>query len=145
MLNKQIAKYIILAQIASDGGKDIYERELIGKWHRYWDDATVNEKVADSGYEYKSEYIRKAILRINALGPAKCGFNYWATTNGHTHIVYFSFKLDGERYQISFHDFSPFVKQVATKNKAVEHKMHWETKLPSRETAILLKKKLGLH
>ena len=60
------------------------------------------------GISTKDGYIKKA---VNLIRSTKTNYRYWVEKapdqNGNmSFIIYFDFKLDGERYQISFHSFN---------------------------------------
>lgn len=165
MLDRQIARYVVSAQISSDGGKHRWNwdpdedpwkdmRSILSEREHYHDYFKMNawdkgrcmyigsgdrDTIFSNGYRDKSSLIRRAILRINKLGP-KCGFRYYCVKAHDTgYLVYFSFKVNGERYQISFHDFSKFIANQANKPKSKKHEMHWETgRASSRGAAIVL-------
>lgn len=90
-----MARYICLAQVASDAGKWIFDIGMEGSRNaEHW------------GYDIKVDYIAKAIRTINKNN--RCGLNYWVEydldQNGHCSIVvYFDIKLEDRRLQISFH------------------------------------------
>lgn len=94
-LDKKVASLLIKAQMCSDSGKGIgstYGRE---KWK-----ARSNKW----GYAHKPQLIFAAFDRISQL-KGKSGFSFYIgydSWNG-MDVAYFNFKLDGKRYQISFH------------------------------------------
>ena len=98
--NKNIAELIVKAQLASDAGKSAYT-DLDRNINRY------TKRTPDfMGYDVKVDLIAAAIKSINRC---KSVFNYWVTAtpdqNGYASIlVYFTFKHEGKRYQISFHN-----------------------------------------
>jgi hypothetical protein len=93
---REIARYIILAQSASDAGK--------GSKFRYIPDS---RGAFHFGYGVKTSYILAAIRLIRACNQNM--FRYYVTgntpdQNGNASvIVYFDVKLEGKRRQISFH------------------------------------------
>lgn len=130
-INTKIAEYICLAQQASDAGKGrfIVFREKDNKSlsteienvvavrrgrrgdYRNATTATASTKTTEKnyaqskGYNAKEEFILKS---INLIRKNKTQFNYWveaaADQNGYpSYISYFDFKIDGKRYQVSFH------------------------------------------
>ena len=128
-INTKIAEYICLAQQASDAGKDRFiifrnkdnkslSTETTTAVHRGRRDgcrnattATVSTETAEKnyaqtkGYDAKEEFILKS---INLIRKNKTHFNYWVTKdsdqNGYpSYISYFDFKINGKRYQVSFH------------------------------------------
>lgn len=93
---KSIIKNIILAQIASDSGKGI----------KTLPDFTGAREAIAEGYNKKDYYIASAIVLINST--PRSGINYYVEEkpdqNGYPSLViYFDIKLNGKRYQISFH------------------------------------------
>lgn len=125
-LNEYIAKLIIDAQVASDGGKYIYSS------------LTENNKngktIYHNGYSQKDHCIQKAISEIQK-SHGTSGFKYYiSSSNDETAgIIYFEFKLFGDKYQISFHTFNKDLIEKYGNNK----KTHWNKK-SSYETAIML-------
>lgn len=92
-----IIRQICLAQIASDAGKGLNRvsmREDHGP-HR-------------NGYDDKIKFIVNAITAINSRRNNKSIWYYCTECddqNGYPSVlVYFSVKVDGKRYQISFHN-----------------------------------------
>jgi hypothetical protein len=114
MNDKLIARQIIKAQICSDSGKDITSRlsECIG-----------SNKPEKQAYGGKVKYINAAIQNILKSKNSMFRFSVYQTEdqNGYDSIlVYFWFKLEGEKYQISFHNpvyFNNPLLKYATKNK----------------------------
>ena len=98
---KKIVRCIINAQIASDGGKGIFE---LARTKKEW-------AIARDGYAVKDWYISEAIGNIQT--SRNCGIFYhveWCPELSgwdDCYIVYFNIKLSGKRYQISFHCFNP--------------------------------------
>ena len=128
-INIKIAEYICLAQQASDAGKGRFivfrnnddeslstEQVTVVRRGRRSDyrnatTSTTSTKTAEKnyaqskGYDAKEEFILKS---INLIRKNKSQFNYWveaaADQNGYPSLIsYFDFKLDGKRYQVSFH------------------------------------------
>lgn len=97
-LNASIARLVCLAQDASDSGK--YEHAL--KFRN-----TDNSVARERGYRVKTVYIEKAVKLINS--NPRCGWNYFVSgqtpdqNKNPSVIVYFEYKNDGNRYQVSFH------------------------------------------
>lgn len=97
-LHKGIVREIIKAQIASDGGKGIYDIKHI---------INNGEEYAKRGYGAKNRCIRKAIFTINH--DKNTGFSYHVVKAKNfyreCYIIYFNFKIKGKRHQIAFHSF----------------------------------------
>ena len=94
-IEKEIARNVVLAQVASDSGKNIEDSvEIKG-----------SRGARDLGYGLKVNYIMTAIKLIR---KNKTQFSYWVESapdqNGYgSVIVYFEFQLWGEILQVSFH------------------------------------------
>ena len=124
---KRIARLVILAQDASDAGKYINELEL----------SSSKRYTQSQGYSAKNVYILKAIQHITRSKP--CGWNFYVDAdkpdqNGYRSVItYFQYKLDGVRYEVSFHtpyDQAKYLKPYFGKGR----KTHWNRKITgSRE------------
>lgn len=92
---REIARQVVLAQIASDAGKQTYELSVKG---------TAAKAARKFGYAVKDAHIQKAIDLINK--NRLCGFIYWIEKapdqNGYLSTVIY-FKYNGK--QVSFHSF----------------------------------------
>ncbi len=128
-INTKIAEYICLAQQASDAGKGKFiifrnkddeslstETNVVTRRDkrggcRNATTADTATKTAEKNYaqtrayDAKEEFILKS---INLIRKNKTQFNYWVTKdadqNGYpSYISYFDFKIDGKRFQVSFH------------------------------------------
>lgn len=93
---RNIIHNIILAQIASDGGKNIETLQNI----------KGAKEAFLKGYSVKDKYILAAINLINTT--PRSGINYYIEEkpdqNGYLSLViYFDIKLNEKKYQISFH------------------------------------------
>lgn len=112
-MNKKIAKAIILAQVASDGGKkidDIAEISLI-TW--------------SAGYSAKDRLIKSAIKDI-LRSRGHSIFSFYVTNDDSigSYLVYFNYRLNGERRQISFHTFGDYFWRFVTNNNT--HHTRWD-------------------
>lgn len=92
-------------------------------------------KTCENGYPGKDAAILAAIQIINNHKPM--GVNYYVKNNGDNVIVYFNFKIDGKRYQVSFHSFFNELFKLIGKGSPCR----WEKKISSRRTCQIL---LGL-
>lgn len=124
-IKKEIARHIVLSQIASDAGKGIYELRI----HK-------SSFCRERGYAVKDQHILTAIKLINN-SRGQSGFYYYCEKredqNGNpSKIIYFSWRgEDGKRYQVSFHSFAGgIIKNLASKRAGL--KLHWDHK-SSRE------------
>ena len=121
MLNNKICKLLASAQIASDAGKDKY--------------LMPNYLGAIENYRGKDAYIFTAIK--TCIKKKNTGFNFFVEKDIVTpYLVYFSFKYNGKKYQISFHSYDCRLEQFVSPNS---HYEYWDRE-SSRETAILLQK-----
>ncbi len=128
-MDKNVAKAIINAQICSDAGKGLFEVE----------NSTLLELMRKKGYKGKDTQIFKAIEIINR--KKNTGFYYSVITDKRyvaLYIVYFNFKLNGKRKQVSFHSFDKRLHKYI----CPECKTHWDKK-DSRQTVIELAKHFG--
>lgn len=129
--DKYIAYCIAGAQIASDAGKGIQEISFKKFIPQY-------ESTLDGRYRSKDGFIIEAIKTINST--PKCGFNYYVTKgkdqNGYSSfIIYFDFKVNGKRKQVSFHCFNNKLIQFVGKGR----KTRWDHQIRgSRAAANLL-------
>ena len=124
--DKKIATDIIRAQVASDGGKFIVCPALDTMWGKFY-------KVFRQGYDAKDHNIEGAIRKIQSYKNSSFKFNVRRTPdqNGYpSYIIYFNYKLNGERRQISFH--SPANRGWSTYekycSKAGSNMIHWDHK-----------------
>ena len=133
MLDRYIAKQIIFAQLASDGGKK--DKEVLNRISSFVPLSEVHYK---KGYHAKDHCIINAIRAIQR--NPQSGFRYHVKADrtlysgAHVFIVYFNFKIGGgARYQISFHTFDNmwrFVNQQCV--------TRWQKKYSSKEAVIKL-------
>lgn len=132
-LNKYISKQIILAQVASDAAKGIYElrpavRETIPSYRIY----------ERKGYSGKDACIKRVLTAIQ--NKKHSGFYYHVRADhvhgGHKYcyLVYFNFKIEGSRFQISFHSFTDLRRYVSA-NKT---QTRWQKKNDSRTSCLIL-------
>lgn len=132
-LHEAVAKYICLAQASSDAGKNIYNpiQEFSG-----WEKA-----LCEQGYINKTHFILKAIDLINRSKDS--GFCYYCEIkpdqNGWSSIItYFSFRLYGERKQISFHTPYSMGHSLLPYCKQKKVRMHWAKHQSSAINAVEL-------
>ncbi len=133
-MNKQAAKAIILAQVASDGGKGIVE--LIDALPKSL--SVSADKAWNAGYAFKDELLERACI-IVARHHEK-DIRFFVTKDEEKiakFIVYFDVHIGGTRWQASFHSFSNRWEKW-TKSTAPS-KGHWDHK-SSRETCLELAK-----
>ena len=121
-MNRRIAKLIVNAQVASDGGKGI-------KDIRY-----ICESAYKAGYRRKDSCIWEA---CNLIASKKnSGFSYYVTDGQITpYLVYFNFKIDGVRKQISFHSYDYRLERFHCTDRV--HGTRWD-RGDSRRTAVEL-------
>ena len=132
MLDQYIAKQIILAQIASDGGKRKNDVLI-----RVASLLPISKKYYKNGYKNKDHCILEAIKAIQK--NPNSGFRYHVKIDrtlyggAHCFVVYFNFKIGTEAYQVSFHCFSNLWRFV--NRKCVTR---WKKKHSSKESVIKL-------
>ena len=101
--DQKIAEAIILAQVASDGGKwDPYTLNSISTIYLYKRAKTAYYR----GYAVKAQYVVNAIRGINKSKDSMFRYNiqFAKDQNGYDSIlVYFEWKQYGRRKQVSFH------------------------------------------
>lgn len=118
--NRLVAKAILDAQVASDGGKGISEIMHMNKnaWYR--------------GYDVKDIYIEKALTLI--ASDRNNAFRYRVVNTGENLLVYFTCRVNGQKLQVSFHTygFTKF-KRYLKKNNA--YHMVWDHE-SSRDSAM---------
>ena len=122
-----IALNIIKAQIASDAGKGLYRLNLKN-----------TDGYKKLGYQLKETAI---VTAIKLIRTNKTEFNYWVQeapdqNNNNSIIVYFDFKLNGTRYQVSFHNHG--VKELRDYLNT-GRKTHWRKAINSLESCKALK------
>lgn len=109
--NNKVATLIIRAQCASDGGKCI--TELVSGKRSYRDNC--------AGYGNKDVCIYNA---INIIVAGNTNFKFSVKHDGTIapYVVYFETKLNGEKFQVSFHSFDSRLSRFA-KNS---FRMKWD-------------------
>ncbi len=122
--NKRISYFILAAQAASNGGK----RKGFTSFNKRFINAYKG------GYKKKDSCILQA---INGIINSNSDFRFFVKKtkdrNGkNSYLVYFNFKLDNERKQISFHCFNNELEKFVTRNSQIKTK--WDKK-DSQETA----------
>lgn len=127
-IDKEIARHICLAQIASDAGKNIFRISIKG-----------DEKAKLRGYDQKDIELLKAIRLIDSVPVEKTKFKYFVKQakdqNGHTsRIVYFYYD-NKSKQQISFHCFSGVIKKLRNKGCV----MSWDRGSSVFSVKILIK------
>lgn len=97
-VDKEIALLLCRAQNASDGGKYYY-----GRPDAPWHEISLHQRDFTRGYNIKDELIMKACSLI-ACNKSSFSFSIQACNYAHTKaLIYFNFRLNGEKRQISFH------------------------------------------
>ena len=94
-MNKKISELIARSQTASDGGKGINNFN-----------SRKGKRDFQAGYNRKDEFILEAI-RLILTTENNFKFAVVEDKEGKAnYIVYFSTKVDGKNYQVSFHSFN---------------------------------------
>lgn len=131
--DRKIAKAIILAQIASDGGKGNPSLR-----HLFKEGWVVN----NAGYSLKDAYILNAIYGINKSRNSM--FRYYVAKGdiGGSCIAYFNFLVKGEKMQISFHTFSKEIAKWVSKKSNPHYSTGWNGILGGSQDACLYLREL---
>ena len=134
-IDKKIAEAIVYAQIASDAGKgiEILEGSNLRKYM-----STLSK-----GYHAKDGYIFSAIKLIR--NTKNCSYKYYVTAQPDQHgnpsfIIYFNFKVNGKREQVSFHSFNKKLWKGLVGSGTV---CHWQGGIGGSRKAC--KKLIGLY
>ena len=122
-MNKQAAKAIILAQVASDGGKGIID--LLDALPETLMPST--KKAWNAGYAFKDELLERACTIVARHHDADIHFFVTEDKQGiANYIVYFDIKVNNKRWQASFHSFgkrwSKWMKSTVTSRGNWDHK-----------------------
>lgn len=129
-LDKKAAHLIIKAQMCSDSGKGVEN----GYYHYAW-----KYRADKFGYGHKNMLIFRAMDRIAQLHGTS-GFHFSVSTKGYCDIVYFDFKIEETRYQISFHVPGGVPERYKKCNN--KHVTHWDH-CSSREACYELSAWIG--
>ena len=121
--DRMIAEAIVLAQVASDGGKRIGDIYNI---------STRSKKTWMDGYDSKDDEILRAIKMI--LSSKESAFRFYVSEGDlyNSIIVYFDWRVDGVKRQVSFHSYFGELIKFAKKSR---YATRWD-KGSSRQTAI---------
>lgn len=135
-MNKQAARRIILAQVASDGGKRI--EELLNALPEAIKPEA--ETAWSHGYAYKDTLLKQACEIVARHHDSDIRFFVVEDKQKVAKfIVYFDIKVNGKRWQASFHSYSKnwskWTKSSAASMGSWDHKS-------SRETCLVLAKAL---
>jgi hypothetical protein len=122
-----IFKSLCLAQIASDGGKGI-DRLCDVKGT-----LALSRMYNNKGYDAKDKMIRRAIKHINSCKSSGVYYSIKETQEfqNRAYIIYFNFRIDGVRHQVSFHSFGKWKETPKCTTR-------WIHKMDSRETIELI-------
>lgn len=128
-LDKKVTVLLIKAQMCSDSGK--------GKEYNSFDHPEWKKVSSKWGYDHKEQLIYAACDRISQL-HGKSGFSfYFGTDDRLNDVVYFNFKLNNKRHQISFH--LPYgVNERYLKSSNKNHHTKWDGKIGGSEEACQL-------
>lgn len=133
-MNRSACRAIIYAQLASDGGKR--EAEILDFIPAHWDYLKMRN-IWKSGYSKKDFYIRMACQMIARHADDR-DMRFFVTKDREKvakYIIYFDVRIDGQRWQVSFHSFSEeWGKWVRS---SMPSRGHWDRK-SSRQTVIKL-------
>lgn len=123
-----VAKAILDAQIASDGGKGITKTKHMNKY------------VWLKGYSLKDVNILKAINLIVSQKNSRFRFKVVECEQFSSLLVYFETKISGKKYQVSFHSYGfDMFKKYLKHNEAIH--LSWDEK-SSQKSAIFIAKNI---
>lgn len=119
-MDSSIARAIVLAQVASDGGKDIHDiQDILG--NKSWN-------IWKQGYSAKDWLILKAIGMITRSKESRFRF-FVKSFDKFSGIVYFQYKdSEGTRRQVSFHTFCKEAIRYATLRRGGTGKLQQQGK-----------------
>lgn len=105
-LDGRVAKAIILAQTASDGGKQLRKRYKLGQEEIIYSlFGRESTKAYKNGYKAKDAFVTAAIERI--ARNKNSGFRFFVTACNEKEnarfLVYFDYYIEDKKFQISFH------------------------------------------
>ena len=123
-----VAKAILDAQIASDGGKEAEKTKHMNKY------------VWSKGYSMKDINILKAINLIVSQKKSRFRFKVVECEQFNSLLVYFEVKINGKRYQVSFHSYGFNVFKKYLKHNEAVH-LSWDEK-SSRKSALFIFKNI---
>lgn len=133
-MNKQAIRRIVMAQVASDGGKgivdllDVMPERLMPSAQKAW----------GRGYAVKDKLLEQACAIVACHKDNDIHFFVTEDEQGIAKfIVYFDVKIENKRWQVSFHSFSENWKKWTRSTAA--SRGHWD-KRNSRETCVELLK-----
>ncbi len=127
---RAIFRCIVQAQIASDAGKAIYH---------YWPGKIRNyNRLVRDGYKEKDRLLKMAVSLINQFPEAEVDYFYTVDKENFPfyHLVYFSYELDDEKYQVSFH-----TPDMITSHSPRKYQVKWDQK-SSRDNCWILAKEV---
>lgn len=135
-LPREILRHILVAQRCSDSAKGVTTTLA------EYPELSIPGAASQHGwYAGKDEAIEKALRLIDSA--PYCGISYYAVRsldqNGHkSNVIYFTIRLGGKRYQISFHNFKRSIR-FAYAEPMRGMATHWDKKVGgSREAACRL-------
>ena len=132
-LKREIARMIVLAQCASDGGK--------GNEPKFW--TRYSSKTWYRGYDAKDELIMRAIRMIQCSKSSAFRFRVTQRTFSEA-LVYFEVRIDGMVYQVSFHSFSRELARLGTSRQEPYDSKGWHCKW-DRESSYYSAIEIGHH
>lgn len=128
--DRVIARYILNAQISSDGGKSIYEISNLSR-HAF-----------NEAYDGKDRYILGAIKMIRSSKDSN--FRFFVKPNSWTaFIVYFETRIHGEKFQVSFHSYDESLRPYCLGKAHHGFRTRWDHG-SSRDTAVAIAEYYGI-
>lgn len=131
-MNKQAIRRIVLAQVASDGGKGIVD--LIDVMPSNFMPSA--QKAWNAGYAVKDNLLEQAVQITACHHDADIHFFVARDEEGVAKfIIYFDIRINGKRWQVSFHSFDE--RWTKWTKSTMSSRGHWDHK-KSRETCQML-------
>lgn len=136
--DRYAARHIILAQAASDGGKEKKKDKRGNTRAVIKTERGACRKAWREGYSAKEEHIMCAILDIaRRRGTSRIHFFVkWDEKDVAKYLVYFNFKIEGKRYQVSFHSFDDRLRRFIKAGNP--HHTRWNSSMFSRDACRVL-------
>lgn len=121
-----VAKAILDAQIASDGGKKAKKTKHMNKY------------VWSKGYSMKDINILKAINLIVSQKNSQFRFKVVKCEQFNSLLIYFETKINGKKYQVSFHSYGFNVFKKYLKHNEAVH-FSWDEKSSRKSVLFIFK------
>lgn len=127
---RAIFRCIVQAQIASDAGKDICHL-WPGRIRNY-------NRLVRNGYKEKDRLLKMAVSLINQFPEAEVDYYYTKDSENYPYfnLIYFSYELNDEKYQVSFHTPADLITWYSPK----KYQVKWDEESSRNNCWILAEK-----